>query len=355
MTPHRNHGRGTLMIDRQFRGVGRICRASGTGDLKEFRAINALLSRLHSLHRSDFLAAVRDGLIHPLDLFLQVERKGLDSLDALASVAESIPARVRWERWCEETQVANTRKMYHLSWRYLERFLPADPTVGDLVPALVRLKAEMRDTAPTFNRTRASLQAFLKHTVGTKHEAYEALQGVPPLRERAKRREGIPIDRCIEIRDGLPADAAGAWWSLVTSGMRVGELCQENGSSWTVDGHAIVIDGSKTEHSARIVPLVVTPEATATADRLRRALSRDFPGVTPHVARYSFKALAIDAGIPETRVEQYLGHSTKGMAGLYGRVNLREWVSQDREMLLSYLAMAEQRRAMTVRGGLKRA
>lgn len=61
----------------------------------------------------------------------------------------------------------------------------------------------------------------------------------------------------------------------------------------------------------------------------------------------------IDLGL--LTVEQYLGHSVRGLAGLYGRVNLRDWLEQDREALQRYVALAEQHRSAAVKASLRTA
>lgn len=65
---HRSHGRGTLILDREFYGVGRIRRASGTTDLAVFDRINGTLTALDQERRIDILVALRDGKAKPLDV-----------------------------------------------------------------------------------------------------------------------------------------------------------------------------------------------------------------------------------------------------------------------------------------------
>lgn len=382
MAPYQSNGRGTLLLDRQFTGIGRVRRASGTDDLAEFREINALLTKLYRRRRFDYLEAVRDGRIHPLDLYLQVERHGLGSLEDLPAAEDAVSVADAWEEWCAVTPRANTARMYRGAWRHLlvaarlrdrkgatfadvsaelreeekKGTTPPAPLLGlaDLAPLLLVLRAAMISHAPAFNRTRASVQAFVKRQVGTKHAVYLALEGVEKLRERAKRREGLPVEQCMAHRDTLPAEAAQGWWQLVTSGMRIGEYYEMEKASWSVEGKLLVIDGGKTEYSVRVVPRLGDAfKPTMTLKNFRAALKE--LKVTPHVARYSFKVLAEDAGIPENRVEQYMGRTVKGMSGLYSRVNLREWADQDREALQRYIALAEQKRQNTRKEELRSA
>ena len=58
MTPHKDQGRGTFVIDRRFPRVGRIKRASGTTDKKVFKAYNAMLDTLWVQGRLDLLRGI---------------------------------------------------------------------------------------------------------------------------------------------------------------------------------------------------------------------------------------------------------------------------------------------------------
>jgi hypothetical protein len=385
MTPHQSNDRGTLVIDRQFRGVGRLRRASGTKLPRELRRINDLLSDLFQRRRLDYLIAVRDGQLHPLDLLHQVEQFGMHSLAALPAPADLAPIADAWERWCARIPKANTARMYRLAWQHLRigallrargddapsydeakaelaRLDEAGTTpdtakglsLADLPEVLLRLRAAMEHLPPTFNRTRASVQAYLKQAVGTKHAAYLALEGVERLKESPRRRTGRTLARALEIRDALPAAEGRLWWWLVLHGLRVGEYFELNDVTWSEQGELLDLVGGKTDNATRVLPLLGTiPKKAVPLRRFRETLT-DF-GVTPHIARYTFKSFAQDAGIPEQRVEQYMGRSTRGMSGLYARVDLREWIPQDRKVLLAYIAVVEQAATEQRRGGLKRA
>lgn len=342
------------MIDRQFAGIGRVRRASGTVDPIEYRQINELLTLLFRRRRLDHLAAIRDGLAHPLELWLQVQRHGLTSLDDLPLPQDLKPIAEPWTAWVAGTRRPNTRRMYAQAWRYLERHLPEGATITDLAAALLALRAEQRDKAATFNRTRASVQAFVRFTAGTKHPAYLALEGIQKLKENAERREGLTIAQAIAIRDVLAPDAGAIWWHLVTTGMRVGELYMQQGATWSADATTVTVAGTKTRNASRVLPRLAELVPPAIPLRRLRSLLRTH-GVTPHIGRYTFKVFAEDAGLPENRVEQYMGRSPRGMSGLYSRVELASWVAQDRPVLLAYLALAEQTATAVRRTALRRA
>jgi len=354
VSPIRYHGRGSFVIQRQFAGIGLIRRASGTTDPAEFRAINVMLTTLFRRRRMDYLTAIRDGELHPLEVLLHVERCGINSVDLLPLPGAMAPIADAWREWMEGTKRPNTRRMYDLAWRYLEPHLGDTATLADLAPALVALRRVMADKAPSFNRTRASVQAFVRHRVGGRHSAYLAIEGVQKIKERAARREGLLLTEAIALRDAMPAAEGRVWWHLVMTGMRVGEFYRMNGAVWGIDDNVVVVKGTKTDNANRVVPRIV--ELTPPEAPLRRF--RDVlraHGVTPHIARYTFKSFAEDAGIPANRVEQYLGHASQGLSGLYSRVQLRAWLDQDRPVLVAYVAAAEEKVIAARRAELKRA
>src|SRR5690554_2384394 len=107
MAAHRINGRGTLVVDRQFAGVGRVRRASGTQDKREFRAINDLLSTLFQRRRLDYLRAVRDGELHLMDLLIRCREQGLAALDLLPTPQALQAIEDEWTAWVDATPKAN--------------------------------------------------------------------------------------------------------------------------------------------------------------------------------------------------------------------------------------------------------
>ena len=77
---HKSGGRGTFTIDRRFRGVGRIKRASGTTDEKVYGRLTTMLEEIARDGRIDILRFVRDGHLTPLELWAYYRRYGLSKL-----------------------------------------------------------------------------------------------------------------------------------------------------------------------------------------------------------------------------------------------------------------------------------
>ena len=70
MTPYRDGGSGTLMIDRRFKGVGRIKRASGLNDVKTWRRmIERFVDLADDTRGRELLRAIKRGELTPIEFF----------------------------------------------------------------------------------------------------------------------------------------------------------------------------------------------------------------------------------------------------------------------------------------------
>lgn len=353
---HRSNERGTLIIDRVFPGVGRIKRASGTRDPIALDQLNAILTELHAAGRHDILDGIRVGTV-PLAVLVKVKQEsGVNGVAALlqgpsgtaptSGVDASPPPRKVpprevvsesvWKAWVERTKNVNTKRMRALAWRYLKSQLPDEATIADLKPALLDLRDEMMETPASFNRTRACVMRFVRERVTRADGEYLLIAAVDKLKEDAGERVGLKIEQALDIRAALSPNAASAWWSLVTTGMRPGELWQEELAYWTQTADFVDVNGTKNKTSKRItvkVQEVAAPKLTV------RALNEELRAfnITAHVGRYTFRTIAVEAGVPEIRIKQYQGHALAD-SHRYGRVKLTDWVVEDSARLRRYIA-----------------
>src|SRR5690242_19906564 len=86
----------TLPIDRRFKGVGRINRASGTTDRKVKHAIERMLRTLFEQGRLDVLRAIRDGQVSFLETYDAFRRHTLHQLPIGDTMPKLDPAFARW-------------------------------------------------------------------------------------------------------------------------------------------------------------------------------------------------------------------------------------------------------------------
>jgi hypothetical protein len=348
VTPHRaSNGRGTLLLDRVFPGVGRIRRAAGTTDRRVFNAINRMLDECYAAGLAGPLEAIRDGVLKPLIAYGAWKASGVAGLPDASALR---PLKEAWLDWVRKTPNASTKAQRRYVWSRLETVVPDGATLLALPNAIRRLRDDLADQAPWFNRIQAATLAFLRDELGKRHAAYLGVADVPGLTEVKVRRPAPTPLQLIEIREQLPAAAAAIWWSMATTGMGPEEL----DGVWIADGLGVEIHGKKRSARHRVVPdLGGTMRRNMGWTRCRAALK----GLkrTPYDARRGFIHLMEEAGITRTRRRMYAGHAAGDVTAGYETADLREYLVADRARLLARLATAEELYQAKRREGLKRA
>jgi len=345
MTPHRSHDSGTFVLDRWFGPVGRICRASGTRDRDVFARINLVLSEIYEMGRLDLLRALRDRVLHPLELY-NAFRQG--QLDHLPTAEDLKPFAAALETWLPRLDVsAGTRARYQVELTKLVTGRPR-ATVADLPKLLAahRETCQRSGQRRTFNMARAAAQAFARDVLGAEHRLWRAITAVGRLRETPRKGNPLSIARARELAAQLGGHGP-VLWSLSITGMRSGEYFQ---GRWEVSGDRVLVHGTKTAGADRFVPFVLplaTPETTYWG--FAQALNKLTGGhVRPHDTRKTFATWAEQAGIPRTRRRLYLGHGRRDITDLYEEADVRAFLVEDGDRLRALLAgdPAQRLRAM---------
>lgn len=335
MTPHRSHDVGTFVIDRCFGPVGRICRASGTTDRDVFTRINGALDDLYQMGRIDLLRALRDRVLHPLELY-NAFRQG--QLDHLPTAEDLKPFAAALETWLPRLDVAKgTRARYQAE---LEKLIDGRPkaTVADLP----RLLAEHREACQrsgqrrTYNMARAAAQAFMRDVLGSGHRLWRAITAVGRLKETPRKGNPLSVVRVHELAAQLGPTHGPVLWALCVSGMRSGEYWSRK---WEHVGDRVAIHGTKTAGADRFVPFVQPLASPATTYwGFAQALNKLTGGhVRPHDTRKTFATWAEQAGIPRTRRRMYLGHGRRDITDLYEEADVRAFLGEDGERLRRFL------------------
>ncbi|HEY6159470.1 MAG TPA: hypothetical protein VIV88_18645 [Gemmatimonadales bacterium] len=209
------------------------------------------------------------------------------------------------------------------------------PHLSDLPDLLeaYRTRCVAAETPRSFNRAKNAARALLRDTVGRRHALYLAVADVQGMKERKQGLTGLTVDEARAVRsrleklDGtyLAAEAARAWWALVTTGC--------NPKEYFVDGFEVLADrvlihGKKKAGRDRFIPRVCdvpAPELSQVqfAKLLRRA------GAAPYHGRKTFARAMETAGIPRTRREIYRGHGTRDIGDLYERYEVDAFLTDD--------------------------
>jgi integrase len=331
MTPHRSGGRGTLIIDRRYHGVGRIKRASGTNEAKVFRKILDMLDEIAGAGRTDVLRDIRDGILHPLEVWNAYRQHGVHRLPTAERLR---PLQSAVEEWLKTAEIAaKTRRDYAYVLNGVTDTAPSTTPITKLPKLLAayRYRAKPR----MFNLARSACQAFIRDTVGRYHELWVEVANVRPRKVRAKRGNPQTPEEARTITQSL-GRYGGMWWTMCCTGMGPNEYWDRE---WEILEDRIVIHGTKREGRSRVAPRITSPvRALILYPAFRRHLLDATDGtVRPYDARRSFAHWLEEAGIPRTRRRQYLGHGRRDVTDIYEDFPVERYVGQDARRLEEYL------------------
>jgi hypothetical protein len=343
----RDHGRGTLVLDRTFPGVGRIKRASGVTEPKFYQLLDAMLVTLYKGGRLDLLRAIKDGTLTPLEVWSHFRLQDMDRLPRPETLKPFRKTALAWAQRYKgrRGQGIHERHRYELvaKLRTLADCGPKGATVAEAPALLLAYRAACEDegTHRTFNYAKAALQAFLRATVGRRSPVYVAVADVEGLevRKQARRAPHLPED-ARALRERLGDEAGAIWWGMCCSGMGPTEFW---GRWETRPGLVLEVFGTKRAARHRRLPLVTAlrrPGMTYGAFRRRLAAVTD-GALVPYDARRAFTHWMEQAGIPRTRRRAYLGHAIGDVTELYERHEVDRYLAEDGAALRGYVGEGE--------------
>lgn len=307
MTPHRDHGRGTLILDRRVGKLGRLKLASGTTDPEEFKALNAIVTKLKRERRWDLLALLAQRVVSPLELSDAIYR---GELQTLPSPEELRPLPRTVEAWLRTADLSDRTKD-----DYTKRLtFPADATVASLPEILQRDRATAIASGKraTFNNRLDAARSFLRDTLKPEHRLYKALPAALELTRRAGNPQEPDQIRAL----ALNWQHAEILWALCLTGMRQSEYW----GAWEILSDRVKIQGAKGRSGApmpRVVPLVYRPgrPRVTYSTFYHQLVDRSQGELNVHDLRKTAQRWWEDVGIPDWRVSLYAGHA-KGRKSL---------------------------------------
>ena len=342
---HRDRGRGTLVIDRQFRGLGRLKRASGTADAKVFKRIDAMLTTLYRNGRIDILQLLAAGKVAPLQVLSYYDRSELDRLPTIETMLPLDPGIFTWVETyrCGDDH----RSGLNYAFRGLLKGAKKSATIADL-PALLKAARNISMKPRMFNRTRSAAQAYLSDTLGRSHMLYRAVSEIRPLKVESRRGSPITVARARVIAAAM-GDAGPMLWSMAMTGMGP----KEYWGPWNVRTDRVHVEGTKRAGRVRDVPwvgMVTTPTVLYAAFRRRllvastgltdiKTAAASPYAVTPYDLRRTFANWMEGAGIPRTRRKLYLGHGAGDVTDLYERHEIEAFLTEDGNRLKAYIGV----------------
>ncbi len=81
----------------------------------------------------------------------------------------------------------------------------------------------MNDVPRAFDIAKTCVQAFLRDTVGQRHQLALDVSDIKKLKERGEGLSGLLLTDALAIRDELSPTVGRAWWSQCLNGMGVKE------------------------------------------------------------------------------------------------------------------------------------
>lgn len=336
--PHKDRGKGTYILDRKVRDVGRIKRASGTDDVKMFRSLNQMIDGLEAKGRLDILVAIRDGTLSPL-LVWSHYRTG--DLDRLPKPEALVPLGEAWEDWNKHrTCGVFDRASKAQALKRLQRESRVSATVAELPTILgkLRLTLEREKKAVAFNHTKRAVQAFLRDRYSSSSAIYGQVRAHRDLPVTPKQHKGwLSVKGVLALCNTLDDEMKTAVWSLCSTGMRPKEYFA---TPWERRTYCVHIPYGKTAAAERDIPdlgMVDRPSMTYSAfmQRLRRKTGKR--GVRPYDFRRTFMEWMTDAEIDARRRRIYFGHEVPEVTELYRQKPTLEQLRNDAEIMKSWL------------------
>ncbi|MBA3895370.1 MAG: hypothetical protein H0X69_17085 [Gemmatimonadales bacterium] len=313
---------GSLPIDLQFKGIGRLHLRSGTMKRQVRDAMRAMLRTLYQIGRHDVLRDLKANKITVLQVY---DRYRTGQLAELPTGELMRPLPAAWGEWLEQKEIAaRTRRDYGEAWTRLGAGEAA--TFLDL-PGLLQAhrKASLGVRARTFNKDRAALLAFVHSVLGEAHWLALACRRVSQLKVAKDRRlpfHPLTVEQAKALGQRLAPHHARTFWLLCLTGMRPEEAFEEIGNRWEAEADGIRIHGTKSSAAERVVPrvgLLVKPSTKRQAfyQAIRAASGKT---VAPYDCRRTYAQWLDLVRVPQFRQSYYLGHGPKNLDQLYQRM-----------------------------------
>ncbi len=329
--------------------AGRYTLVTGATSKRDHAKRSRLIDKLFDQGRLDVMKALKERRIHLAQLVIE-DRDNIplgtcwDELNAepviLAPVDEPLWQAV--DRFVDPgARLSGTRKRYRVSLKYLRESgaVPATATVGDLRTVnWKRLAESWTHSNAHWNHVRRAVSAFLTVQMGDVYDRVrrDVVKAIP-IKPETERVPDITPEVFWRIVRAAPEYMQAPLVLLAATGLRVGEYmrCQEhhlkpNTRSLEVPGTKTALSAATLKIDERLwawVELAIPAPLAYKAFRIKWKQALKAAGVDPtlrlHDLRHCTGQWLVDAGRPESSVQQTLRHSTPAMTRRYTRMKDR--------------------------------
>jgi integrase len=354
-----------LMVDRVFKGVGRIHRSLETTEPAVAKQRKTMLDTLSDFGKIDILKAIQSGRLSISQVEVAHKRNKIDELpaaEALETLREAVDSWLAQGHGSRKPIADATRDGYRQVWyQALNSSVFGDsPTVADVTADNVegfRRELLKQGHAPQANRFWFAARSFLGETLGKRHPQLFALQDLNKYPETLEIRPTLTPEGFWALHDASDELLQPALLTMALSGMMPSEYERLRESHFHRKDGFIQVPGQKTAARRRKVGFPEWAWDTAISavpwnlDRSKfqklvvaAAKKGGVPDVRPYDLRHAYGQWLEDLGVPMSRVKAYLGHGIKSMTDLYLRHEVVPHMKKDANKLGNRLLKAREKR-----------
>ncbi len=179
---HRFNGRGSWVIDKRYKSIGRVRRASGAKTKKTFDAILKMLEILHEQGKHTILREIQAGIVSPIEAFGYWREDKLEYLPSTETLKKLSPT---FDEWVETYNVVPiTRRNYKSAVKTFVSTVGNVP-IQELPKAIKKYKKHClhRNTPRAFSSLRTPILSFLRDTFGRHSVLYASVSEIKKLAE----------------------------------------------------------------------------------------------------------------------------------------------------------------------------
>lgn len=342
---------GTLVIDRIINGK-RLKITTGSKDKKTVRRMDDLITELRDRGMDSHLRQLVEGKVSIRQIF-ELDQKGTLynphlNPEVVQPLKETFESWVEsYKGWTERTRKGNSELLRTMFVR-LDKDFPSPP-IED-IPKLLRKYRDLcdsNDTPRSFNIIRSVFQRFVKLKFGKSSELYVRVGDVEKIPDRPKNPQTSKTPGQIErLVRSLPEKYRGMVWTMCTTGVGWTEYGQINSRS-DIKNPRVYIEGTKTdrkdERRRREVPMIYPPTSRLGSEKqfrkvlksVSKKLKMDNVGI--YTFRKCYSNWLVESGVPQWRVEMYMGHLPRSQTQKYQTTDTWRWLVEDGEKLRTFL------------------
>jgi hypothetical protein len=343
MSPYRIKGKGSLRVDRHFKGVGRLQKSTGVYDLPSYRNINTMLTQLYRTGKHDVLREIISGHVSILEVYGYWTDGKLDHLPSAASLQLVDPSVFNWID--DHYNIETTRRNYKSAVSRLVSEVGNIP-IQELPEGVkqYRVHCSQEDKPRAFNFLRTAIMAFLHHNFGRASFLWASVREIPRLEEdEPDQAPQLSVAEANDLITKLPPQHADIAEAMLYTGMHWKELVDK----WEVrsDDRVWILGAKKKrgKRRTREVPLIKKIKRPQRGNlAFRRALRKVRDDLSPYSFRRTYMHWMEEAKVPRSRRLAYLGHSvlTDDSGNRYEKHEVTRFLSKDAKTIKKYLLWA---------------